>query len=113
MAAYTNRLHYRVTGAAAIAATLPVTSGDYCIEEVRLHLSAVGGAAEAFTVTIDSGVNAAYDVLLFSQDMNALTDIVWRPVHPPFIDDADEVDFAWANSGTKTYGLEVVYRLNA
>lgn len=105
----TNYKYVRATGAAAIAETIAV-DGGLVIIEVRLHLDAVGGAAESFTVTIDSGVSAVYDTVLASQDMNALADYVWRPAKPVPISDGDEIDFAWANTGTKTWGLAVIYR---
>ncbi len=97
------------TGAAAIALTLtPV--GPIVLTCVKLHLNGVGGAAENFTITINSATGSAYDVVLFSQDMAAVTDILWVPDQPIPIVNNDPVDFAYANSNTKTYGLEVTYK---
>lgn len=100
---------HRATGAAAIASTLTPTTPIELIC-VKLHLSAAGGAAENFTVTINSVASAVYDVVLFSQDMTAVTDILWIPDQPIPIVNNDPIDFAYANSNTRTYGLEVIYR---
>ena len=99
----------RATGAAAIAATLAET-GPIELICVKLHLSAAGGVAENFTVTVDSATNAVYDTVLFSQDMNTVQDILWLPDRPiPIVND-DEIDFAYPNTNTRTYGLEVIWR---
>ena len=100
----------RATGAAAIA--LSLTPPDQAIEiiAVKLALSAVGGAAEDFTVTINSATLAAYDVVLFAQDMNAVKDLMWLPDQPIPVVDKDVIDFAYNNGNTRTYGLEVIYK---
>ena len=99
---------HRATGAVAIDSTL-APGRQIELVCVKLHLSAAGGAAEDFTVTIDSASAAVYDVVLFSQDMTSVADIVWVPDRPiPVL--SDEIDFAYANSNTRTYGLEVNYR---
>lgn len=97
----------RATGAAALAMTL-APGVPFKIVGVRLHLSAAGGASENFTMTLDSGQAAAYDTVLLSQDMNTATDVVDNTEH--FFEADDEVDFAYANTNTRTYGLEVFWR---
>ena len=99
----------RATGAAAIASSLTPT-GPIVLDSVKLHLSAAGGAAENFTVTINSITGAAYDTVLFSQDMNTVTDLLWQPDRPIPIVNSDVIDFAYNNANTRTYGLEVIYR---
>jgi len=100
----------RATGAAAIASSL-TPAGPIVLDCVKLHLSAAGGAAENFTVTINSETADVYDTVLFSQDMTTVTDIFWQPDRPIPIVNSDVVDFAYANGNTRTYGLEVIYRL--
>ena len=101
---------HRATGALAIASTLAPTAQIELVS-IKLHLSAAGGAAENFTATVDSVTAGAYDVVLFSQDMTTVADIVWVPTGPIPIMKGDEIDFAFANSNTRTYGLEVIYRI--
>lgn len=105
-------LYHRATGSASIASTL-APAKNIMLYALKLHLSATGGTVENFTATVDSVTAAAYDILLFSQDMNTTTDILWVPEHPIPIFNGDEIDFAYANSNTRTYGLEVIYRLEA
>jgi len=108
-----DRRVFRATGAAAIAETITAAI-PFFIESVRLHLSAAGGAVENFTAQIDgAAVAAVYDTVLLAQDMNAATDVLWVPEQPVYIALNDELDFAYNNANTRTWGLEVVYSLEA
>ena len=100
----------RATGSAAVATTV-APGAAFRLEEVRIHLSAAGGAGN-LTVTLDSGTAAAYDAVLLTQDMTSVTDFVWKPTRPlEFTSASDEIDVAWANSNTRTYGLEIFHTL--
>jgi len=101
---------HKATGVAALASTL-APAVAFQIIEIRIHLSAAGGAVGAvgFTGTLDSATNAAYDYQLFSEDMTLLTDFVYQPSQPLYFEAGDEIDFAYANGSTRTYGLTVVY----
>jgi hypothetical protein len=48
---------------------------------------------------------------MFSQDMNTVQDLMWLPDQPVPILGGDVVDFAYANTNTRTYGLEVIYQV--
>jgi hypothetical protein len=100
---------FRATGAVAMASSLTVTD-NYLLTSVKLTLSAAGGAAENFTVTVNSATLAAYDTIIFSQDMNVVTDLLWVPDQPVPVLNGDVLDFAYTNTNTRTYGLEVTYR---
>lgn len=108
--AHPNRMEtMHETGAAALAANIAL-GVRWELVCVKLHLSAAGGAVENFTATSNSAVDAVYDTVHFAQDMNAVADIVWVPDKPiPFMA-TDVLDFAYANSNTRTYGLEVHFR---
>ena len=96
------------TGADAIAKTL-APGIAWQLEGIRVHLSAAGGAGN-LTATIDHGTGAPYDVVILTQDMTTVTDLVWTPERPLEFLAGDELDIAWANTGTKTYGLEIVFK---
>lgn len=98
----------RTTGAVAIAKTL-APGVPWQLESIRVHLSAAGGAGD-LTATIDHGQGAVYDIVLLTEDMTAVVDLVWTPERPmEFLAD-DELDIAWANASTRTYGLEIVFK---
>jgi len=101
------RTHHS-TGSAAIASTLaPGTAWQ--LESIRVHLSAAGGAGD-LTATIDNGTGPVYDIVILTQDMTTVTDLIWAPERPmEFLPD-DELDIAWANAGGKTYGLEIIFK---
>ena len=101
---------FRATGAVAMASSLTPPNTALEILSVKLHLSAAGGAAENFTVTINSATDAKYDTVIFSQDMNTVQDLLWLPDQPIPVINTDVIDFAYANSNTRDYGLEVIYR---
>lgn len=79
--------------------------------EVRLHLSTNSATSESFTITLDSGENAVYDVEILANDMNAIDDFVyqWGTELSIHMKATDALVFAWLNSNSTTWGLEVVY----
>ena len=97
------------TGAGALAATI-APGVAFQIEEIRVHLGSASATSENITVTLDHAEGAAYDVVLKAQDMNAVVDFVWIPARPAIIPTGSEVDIAWANTNTETFGLEVLYK---
>jgi len=98
----------RATGAAAISTTV-APGVAWQLESIRVHLSAAGGAGN-LTATIDHGTGAPYDIVLLTQDMTTVVDLVWSPNRPMEFLPGDELDIAWANAGTKTYGLEIIFK---
>jgi len=96
------------TGSAALDTTL-APGEAFRIVEVRIHLSAASATSENFTITLDSYAGDAYDVVLKSQDLNGLSNFVWVPEDERYFHKNDELDFAWANTNTRTYGLEILY----
>jgi hypothetical protein len=99
---------HKATGAAALSETIDPGEA-FQLEHVKIHLSAAGGAGD-LTVTIDANAGAAYDVVLKTQDMTAVTDFVWSPERPISFENGDKMVVAWANANTRTYGLEVAWK---
>lgn len=87
---------------------------DFQMIEARLHLSAAGGAAENYTITLDSENGAAWDVVLETAAMAADADVptVWND-QKRYFNKADVLLFEYANTNSRTWGLEVVCRLFA
>lgn len=106
-----NPLFNGATGSGAIAlATAP--AAIFRLLRVELHLDAAP-TQETFTVTLDAGDGAAYDVVLYSENMatDTPTDII-IPFGDGYEFEADdEIDLAWTNTDGKTYGVRVVYEL--
>ena len=99
----------RSTGSSAISESLAY-DGPLVFVCVKLSLSAVGGVAESFTVTLNSATDSVYDTILLSQDMSNVKDLFWQPESPVPITDNDSLDFAYANSNGRTYGIEITYQ---
>ena len=97
----------QTTGAVAIATTI-APGFKWALKEIRVHLSAAGGAGD-LTATIDSGTAAAYDIVILTQDMTSVVDLISQLDTPMIFGEDDELDIAWANANSRTYGLEVIY----
>ena len=106
--------HAGFTGSAAISAdTARVQPASaFRLLRVELHLdSAPASQAEDFTVTLDAGDGAEYDVNLFTLDLytTATQDLVVEFGEGYEFESDDEIDIAWTNTPTETYGLRIVY----
>ena len=102
----------RFTGNGNVTATVETVAPgvEWALEFIRIHLSAAG-AANNLTATIDSGVAAAYDTVILTQDMTSVTDLLWEPERPiPMLAD-DELDLAWTNGSSRTYGITIGWTL--
>lgn len=97
------------TGAAGLAVTL-APGVPFKLVEVRIHLDAATATSEDFTLTMDAAAGAAYDHVILAKDLDTLTDYTYFFEYDRYFTDDDEIDFAWANTNTKTYGLEIVYQ---
>jgi hypothetical protein len=80
----------------------------------ELAINTAPTTSEDFTVTKNAGVDAAYDTLIYSNNLSvgSVADIVYyfdTPIKCHNKDDA--VDFAFANTDDRTYGLTVYWRM--
>lgn len=96
-----------VTGASALAASIAAADDEtpFLVRGFRLHLSAAGASGN-LTVKVNSAKGSEYDTILLTQDMTSITDLV--NTTEVYLAAGDTLDFAWANAGTKTYGLTVI-----
>jgi len=110
---------YRATGAAAVAGVV-APGVAFQIECIRIHLSAAGGAVGNVNLiaTIDAGAGATYDTVILTQDMTAITDLVWQPTRPirctfvaATVAASDHIDIVYANGSNRDYGLTVNYSI--
>lgn len=98
--------HVAATGQGAMSEslTIPARETDWYLTDVRVHTSSTG-ASENFVVYIDSATASAYDVVLFSQNMLTVTDVVYLPVEPVYLKTGDVLRFTYTNSGSDIWGL--------
>lgn len=98
------------TGAAALATTI-APGRAWKLVDIRIHLSAAG-ASGTFTATLDHSGGSEYDLVVLTQAMTSIVDLSLSDsgfVPMPF-DANTELDIAWANANTKTWGLEVIWQ---
>lgn len=106
-----NTVHkYAETGAIALNETTEALDQASQFNGLTLNLDIAPVAAEDFTITLDSRNGAAYDTVLFALDLSVapVTDLVLNK------DDIDLILFrgdalvvTWANTNTRTWGLEL------
>jgi hypothetical protein len=103
----------KYTGAGNIAVTLD-PGAAYEFIGFRMHLNGAGGATN-LTITIDNIAGAAFDTVLDTIDMTAVTNLTWRTggTYKDYCEPllaGDKIVIAWTNGATRTYGLELMYR---
>jgi hypothetical protein len=96
----------KFSGTGPIAATIEPGIA-FKLQEVRLHLSSVGGAG-TLQIAIDSAAGSAHDLVLFSQDMTSVIDMIYIPSNAVSIDGGDKIVVSWTNTNGRTYGLDMV-----
>lgn len=100
------------TGASTIAKTA-APGARFQLLAVRLHMSAAPTTSQDFTVTLDAEDGSAYDTILYKRDLSvgSVTDL-YVPFGEEYIfESGDEIDVAYANDDTGTYGLAIMYKL--
>lgn len=96
------------TGAAAMAVTFTAIKACRLVT-VTVKLSAAPTTSEALTVTLDATAGAAYDVLLYSGDPSATsaTSVVLSDWGEVWLVAGDKITVAYANTDTRTYGVQI------
>ena len=87
-----------------------VSNFEYELLDVRLHLASAATPTENFTITLDATRGTPYDVVFYTKDMASVSDVVWAPDEPLYFAVDDKLNFEWANTETKEFGLAVRYR---
>lgn len=80
----------------------------YELESVRLHLSTAHASVVDFNAVVSAAQGSRYDLLLFSQAMNGVKDLLWQPTRPYIFDYNDHIDFSMIMSAANNYGLTIV-----
>lgn len=80
---------------------------DYQFLGFRIHMPTAPGQADVMTITIDSAKGAAWDTVIYSNDLDAVTDLEYiNPnVDLPFAKN-DILRVAWPNVANRTFAIE-------
>ena len=99
---------FTATGAAAISKSFPSSDTPCVIRGIRLHLSSAPTTSESFTITLNDKTGAAYDTLLYTNDLSvgSVTDVYYA--EDVYLEAGDYVDVAYTNTDTRTYGLTIL-----
>jgi hypothetical protein len=74
----------------------------------RLQIAVAPGQADVMSITLDSSVHANYDTVIYSNDMDAVTDLEYINPNVSLPFEADDIlRFAWPNVANRTFGIEI------
>jgi len=73
----------------------------------KVHLSAASATTENLVCSIDADKGAAWDVNIYTKDMNGVQDDIYIPSKPIPIAPRDILYFTWANTNDTLWGLEL------
>lgn len=100
---------YNATGSGAISLSTSM-SARFKLNHITIHFNAAPTTSENLTLTLNANDGAAYDTVLYSIDPSAdsSTDVFWFPEKDVIFENGDELDLAFTNTDTKTYGARIV-----
>ncbi len=101
------------TGTDTAIATL-APGAEFRLLGIRFHLGSALAAAETLTVTQDANAGAAYDTLLYSQDLGTadIRDVVLTFEDSDFYVSGDDIVVTLsANAGGDTWGCQTIHEL--
>lgn len=75
-----------------------------------LTLDAAAGTSADFQATVSAKKGTAWDNLVYSKDMNGITNINYMFDEPRKMESGDKIDFTWANADGDLWGLKVYTR---
>jgi len=80
---------------------------DFKFLGFRLNIAVAPGQADVMTISIDSGKGATWDTVIYTQDLDAVTEkeYINPNVELPFSKD-DILRVAWPNVANRTFGME-------
>ena len=81
---------------------------DFDCKSITMLWDGAPTTSENVIVTLDSAQGAAYDTVLSSVDMVGKTSHYIKDLGSFFV--GDKIKVAYANSNTRNFGLEIVYR---
>jgi len=99
------------TGSGAMAVTFD-PEGSCKILQINLHLNAASATSEDLVISLDSVNGTAYDVNVVTHNMDTVKDLIIsaHDINDFVMFAADKLTFAWTNTNTRTWGLEIIYR---
>jgi len=99
------------SGSGAMSVTFD-PEGSARLIQVNIHLNTVSATSEDLVINLDSQLGVEWDVNIITEDMDTKKDLIlnhWE-LRDYTMFEGDKVTFTWANSDTRTWGLEIIYR---
>ena len=99
------------TGAGAMSVTFD-PEGSCRLYQINIHLSAEATTAENLTISLDSANGTEYDVKVLTKAMSGVQDVIITTydIGEFYMFGADKLVATWANTDSRTWGLEIIYR---
>ena len=98
------------TATADLWKTMYVSQHPYLFLGFSVHLNAVSATSENLVISKDANAGSAFDIKLYSKDMNGIQDIHNIFDEPKPCVGGDKIDVVWDNTNAKTWGIELYTR---
>lgn len=95
-----------VTGNGAINTTGAVLTAQATLKAITIHVGVAANTAENLVVTLDAADGAAYDTVLLTQAMAAVTDVALTDLGVPLYA-GDALKVTWTNTDARTIGVRL------
>jgi len=82
---------------------------DWLFRGFKLHLSAASATSENLVISVDADAGSSFDFNIITEDMNTIQDIGQMFMEDPWFISRDDILYVtWANSDSRTWGLELL-----
>jgi hypothetical protein len=106
---WTHFSFFKTQKAASNVESLDPDGQFFKLAEVRLHFSSTFGSTQDFTIRLSSIKGSEYNLLLLSQALSGLRDLLWQPSQALLLLSDDQIVFSWTQvSDVNTLGLNVL-----
>ena len=93
----------------AVTESLNPTGQFFKLAEVRLHFSTAFASVADFIVRLSSAKGSAHNLILLSQALSSVRDLLWQPDQELMMLSDDQIVLSWSQaSGVNTAGLNVL-----
>jgi len=76
----------------------------------EITLDVASATSESLVITVDAVFGSAFDIELYSKDMNGIQHISYMFDEPRKLSGGDKINVAWANSNSRLWGIKLFTR---
>lgn len=97
-------------GTETVSVALKPVDEKWALVSIDIHLSAAASTAEDLTANLDATKGSAWDRNILTKSMAAVADYIRKFDPPETFVKGDKIQFAWTNTDTRTWGINIKWR---